>query len=87
MADLFRYLDYRHFLKDFYREQKGKKGSRFSFRTFSRSAGLSPLVRDAEAVARAVAASGGPPRGHCGQGTGSVAVPVGAQTWYACEQP
>lgn len=40
MVDLFNYLDYRHFLNDFYREQKGKKGSRFSFRTFSRSAGL-----------------------------------------------
>lgn len=41
MADLINYLDYRHYLKDFYREQKDKKGSRFSFRTFSRAAGLS----------------------------------------------
>lgn len=41
MVDLFKYLDYRHFLKDYYREQKEKKGSRFSFRTFSRAAGLS----------------------------------------------
>lgn len=41
MADLFKYLDYRHFLKDYYRGQKEKKGSRFSFRSFSRQAGLS----------------------------------------------
>lgn len=38
--DLFRYLDYRHYLKDYYREQKGKKGSLFSFRSFARMAGL-----------------------------------------------
>ncbi len=41
MPDLFKYLDYRHYLKDYYREQKEKKGSRFSFRTFSRAAGFS----------------------------------------------
>lgn len=41
MADLFNYLDYRHYLKDYYREQKEKKGSQFSFRTFARSAGMS----------------------------------------------
>ncbi len=41
MPDLFSYLDYRHYLKDYYREQKEKKGSQFSFRTFSRQAGLS----------------------------------------------
>ena len=40
MADLFKYLDYRHFLKDHYREQKEKKGSVFSFRSFARQAGL-----------------------------------------------
>lgn len=40
MVDLFRYLDYRHYLRDYYREQKETKGSRFSFRTFSRAAGL-----------------------------------------------
>ncbi len=41
MADLFHYLDYRHFLKDYYREQKERRGSQFSFRNFSRAAGLS----------------------------------------------
>ncbi len=41
MTDLFKYLDFRRYLKDYYREQKQKKGSRFSFRTFSRMAGLS----------------------------------------------
>lgn len=41
MADLFKYLDYRHFLKDYYREQKERKGSAFSFRSFARLAGLS----------------------------------------------
>ena len=41
MPDLFKYLDYRHYLKDYYREQKEKKGSRFSFRSFARAAGLS----------------------------------------------
>lgn len=40
MPDLFHYLDYRHFLKDYYRGQKEEKGSRFSFRSFSRAAGL-----------------------------------------------
>lgn len=41
MTDLFKYLDYRHFLKDYYREQKERKGSAFSFRSFARLAGLS----------------------------------------------
>ena len=41
MIDIFKYIDYRHFLKDYYREEKEKKGSRFSFRNFSRAAGLS----------------------------------------------
>lgn len=41
MADPFKYLDYRHFLKDYYREQKEKRGSAFSFRSFARQAGLS----------------------------------------------
>lgn len=41
MINLFGYLDYRRYLKDFYRDKKGKKGSRFSFRSFSRLAGLS----------------------------------------------
>ncbi len=41
MPDLFRYLDYRHYLKDFYRDKKKERGSRFSFRSFSRLAGFS----------------------------------------------
>ena len=41
MADLFKYLDHRRYLKDYYREQKEKRGSTFSFRTFARAAGLS----------------------------------------------
>ncbi|MBI2981341.1 MAG: TIGR02147 family protein [Deltaproteobacteria bacterium] len=41
MPDLFNYLNYRHFLKDYYHEQKKKKGSLFSFRSFARQAGLS----------------------------------------------
>jgi len=41
MADLFKYLDYRRFLKDYYREQKDRRGSQFSFRSFARQAGLS----------------------------------------------
>lgn len=41
MADLFKYLDYRHFLKDHYREHKEKKGAAYSFRSFARMAGLS----------------------------------------------
>ncbi len=40
MVDLFKYLDYRHFLKDYYQAQKGKKGAAFSFRSFARLAGL-----------------------------------------------
>ena len=40
MADIFKYLDYRHFLKDTYREKKEAKGSGFSFRVFSRQAGF-----------------------------------------------
>lgn len=40
MPDIFRYLNYRHYLKDFYRGQKEKRGSRFSFRSFSRLAGF-----------------------------------------------
>lgn len=39
VSDLFKYLDYRRFLKDYYREQKEKKGSLFSFRSFARQAG------------------------------------------------
>ncbi len=41
MPELFSYLNYRHYLRDFYREQKEKKGTRFSFRSFVRQAGLS----------------------------------------------
>jgi uncharacterized protein (TIGR02147 family) len=41
MSDLFKYLDYRRFLKDYYREHKEKKGSAFSFRSFARLAGMS----------------------------------------------
>src|SRR3989338_3997524 len=41
MLELFNYLNYRHYLRDFYREQKEKRGSRFSFRSFVRQAGLS----------------------------------------------
>ncbi|MBI2067209.1 MAG: TIGR02147 family protein [Deltaproteobacteria bacterium] len=41
MPDIFNYLNYRHYLKDYYSEKKGKKGSHFSFRSFSRLAGLS----------------------------------------------
>lgn len=41
MPDLFKYLDHRRYLKDYYREQKEKRGSTFSFRTFARAAGLS----------------------------------------------
>lgn len=41
LPDLFKYLDYRRYLKDYYRVQKERKGSAFSFRTFSRMAGLS----------------------------------------------
>lgn len=41
MADLFKYLDHRRYLKDYYREHKEKRGSTFSFRTFARAAGLS----------------------------------------------
>lgn len=40
MADIFKYLDYRHFLRDFYREKKEVKGSVYSFRLFSRQAGF-----------------------------------------------
>lgn len=40
MAYIFKYLDYRHFLKDFYREKKEARGSGFSFRVFSRQAGF-----------------------------------------------
>lgn len=41
MPDIFKYLDFRHFLKDFYQKKKEKKGSSFSFRSFARDAGLS----------------------------------------------
>lgn len=41
MADLFQYLDYRRYLKDYYQDQKKKKGATFSFRSFARLAGLS----------------------------------------------
>lgn len=41
MPELFSYLNYRHFLKDYYQDQKGKKGARFSFRVFARQAGMS----------------------------------------------
>jgi len=41
VADLFKYLDYRRFLNDYYRVQKEKKGSLFSFRSFARLAGQS----------------------------------------------
>ena len=37
-VDVFRYLDYRKYLEDFYRTKKKQRG--FSFRAFSRSAGL-----------------------------------------------
>ena len=41
MQSLYHYLDYRHFLKDYYEEQKEKKGAAFSFRSFARFAGMS----------------------------------------------
>ncbi len=41
MRDIYNYLDYRRFLKNYYAEQKDKKGSAFSFRSFARQAGLS----------------------------------------------
>lgn len=40
MIDIFHYLDCRRFLQDYYREQKEKKGSQFSFRSFGRLAGF-----------------------------------------------
>jgi uncharacterized protein (TIGR02147 family) len=40
MSDLFQYLNYRHFLKDYYLEEKKKKGARFSFRLLSQRAGF-----------------------------------------------
>lgn len=40
VTDVFHYLDFRHYLKDHYRERKDKKGSQFSFRTFSKAAGF-----------------------------------------------
>ncbi len=41
MLTVHHYLDYRHFLRDYYQEQKKKKGASFSFRSFARLAGLS----------------------------------------------
>lgn len=41
MLSVYHYLDYRHFLRDYYQEQKKKKGASFSFRSFTRLAGLS----------------------------------------------
>ncbi len=41
IIDPFKYLDYRRFLKDYYKTQKEKRGSAFSFRSFARLAGLS----------------------------------------------
>ncbi len=41
MPDLYKYLDYRHYLKDFYQAKKEQKGSAFSFRSFARDANLS----------------------------------------------
>ncbi len=38
--NIFQYLDFRHFLKDYYREKKARKGSAFSYRSFSRDAGF-----------------------------------------------
>lgn len=39
--DIFQYLDYRRYLKDYYRAKKAQKGSAFSYRAFSRAAGFS----------------------------------------------
>lgn len=41
MPDIFKYLDYRHYLKDYYHAKKSKTGSTFSYRSFSRQAGFS----------------------------------------------
>ncbi len=41
MPQIFKYLDYRHYLKDYYRAKKESKGSAFSYRAFSRQAGFS----------------------------------------------
>lgn len=41
MPDIFKYLDYRRYLKDFYQAKKRQKGSAFSFRSFARDAGFS----------------------------------------------
>lgn len=41
MPDIFKYLDYRRYLKDYYRAKKEQKGSTFSYRAFSKQAGFS----------------------------------------------
>ncbi|QQR79282.1 MAG: TIGR02147 family protein [Deltaproteobacteria bacterium] len=41
MLSIYHYLDYRHFLRDYYEDQKKAKGSAFSYRSFARFAGLS----------------------------------------------
>ena len=41
MIDIFQYLDYRRYLKDYYQEKKQQKASSFSYRSFARAAGLS----------------------------------------------
>lgn len=53
MPNIFKYLDYRHYLKDYYRDKKAQQGSTFSYRSFSRLAGFSSpnflkLVMEAE---------------------------------------
>jgi uncharacterized protein (TIGR02147 family) len=41
IIDIFQYLDYRRYLKDYYQAKKAQKGSVFSYRSFSRAAGFS----------------------------------------------
>jgi uncharacterized protein (TIGR02147 family) len=41
MPNIFKYLDYRRYLKDYYRKKKELKGAAFSYRAFSRQAGFS----------------------------------------------
>lgn len=41
MPDIYKYLDYRNYLKDYYQAKKVAKGSAFSYRSFARDAGFS----------------------------------------------
>ncbi len=41
MNGVFHYLDYRHYLRDYYESQKKKRGNLFSYRSFMKQAGLS----------------------------------------------